>query len=69
VSESVKARGVSSRIVNDRGRVEGVIECHVEGDGLAMVVQYAQVTGIVYSTHHFSGTRGTGFSVKCTRRA
>ena len=50
MSESVKARGVSSRIVNDRGRVEGVIECHVEGDGLAMVVQYAQVTGIVYST-------------------
>ena len=50
MSESVKAKGVSSRIVNDRGRVEGVIECHVEGDGLAMVVQYAQVTGIVYST-------------------
>ena len=50
MSESVKARGVSSRIVNDRGRVEGVIECHVEGDGLAMIAQYAQVTGIVYST-------------------
>jgi hypothetical protein len=38
VSESVRAKGVSSRIVNDRGRVEGVIECQVEGDGLAMVV-------------------------------
>ena len=49
MSESVKAKGVSSRIVNDRGRVEGVMECHVEGDGLAMIVQYAQVTGIVYS--------------------
>jgi hypothetical protein len=28
---------VSSRIDNESGRVEGVIECHVEGDGLAMV--------------------------------
>lgn len=37
VSDSVRARGVSSRIDNERGRVEGVIECHVDGDGLAMV--------------------------------
>jgi hypothetical protein len=37
VSDKVRARGVSSRIDKDSGRVEGVIECHVEGDGLAMV--------------------------------
>lgn len=37
VSDSVKARGVSSRIVSDSGRVEGDIVCHVDGLGLAMV--------------------------------
>jgi len=37
VSDRVRARGVSSRIDNESGRVEGVIECHVDGDGLAMV--------------------------------
>jgi hypothetical protein len=37
VSDKVRARGVSSRIDNESGRVEGVIECHVDGDGLAMV--------------------------------
>jgi hypothetical protein len=38
VNDNVRARGVSSRIDNESGRVEGVIECHVDGDGLAMVV-------------------------------
>lgn len=37
VSDRVKARGVNSSIDNERGRVEGVIECHVDGDGLAIV--------------------------------
>ena len=37
VNDRVRARGVSSRIDNESGRVDGVIECHVEGDGLAMV--------------------------------
>jgi hypothetical protein len=40
VRESVRARGVSSRIVNESGRVEGVMECQVEGDGLAIVIVY-----------------------------
>jgi hypothetical protein len=38
VSDKVRASGVSSRMDNESGRVEGVIECHVDGDGLAMVV-------------------------------
>lgn len=37
MSDSVRARGVSSRIVSDKGRVEGEMVCHVEGDGLAIV--------------------------------
>ena len=37
MSDRVRARGVSSRIDNESGRVEGVIECHVDGDGLVMV--------------------------------
>ena len=37
VNDNVRARGVSSRIDSESGRVEGVIECHVDGDGLAMV--------------------------------
>ena len=37
VSDNVRASGVSSRIDNESGRVDGVIECHVDGDGLAMV--------------------------------
>lgn len=36
MSESVRAKGVSSRIDNESGRVDGVIECQVEGDGLAI---------------------------------
>jgi hypothetical protein len=38
VSDNVRAKGVSSRMDNESGRVEGVIECHVDGDGLAMVI-------------------------------
>ena len=37
VSDRVRARGVSSSILRDKGRVDGDIVCHVEGDGLAMV--------------------------------
>ena len=38
VSESVRASGVSSRMDNESGRVEGVMECHVDGDGLAILI-------------------------------
>jgi hypothetical protein len=44
VRDKVRARGVSSRIVNESGRVEGVMECQVEGDGLAIVIVYGKIT-------------------------
>lgn len=53
VSDRVRASGVSSSILRDKGRVDGDIVCHVEGDGLAIVQPSFQVSSVARSKSMF----------------